>query len=100
MNSKSNALIIPVTLTFLVASILIVVISLVTQAEYLDGIHYIITGGISLSIFWAWSTFVIIKRNLNNRKQMISCLAQNILLLTIPLLIWVLISNTSLKIGG
>ena len=100
MNSKNNTLIIPVILTFLIASIVIVVISLVTQAEYLDGIHYLITGSISLLMFWIWTTFVIIKKNLKNRKQLVSSLAQNILLLTIPLIIWVLISNMSLKIGG
>ena len=100
MNSKNNALITPVILTFLIASIIAVVISLVAKAEYLDGIHYLITGSISLLMFWIWTTFIIVKKSLNNRKQLFSSLAQNILLLTIPLIIWVLISNTSLKIGG
>lgn len=102
INAQNRKLIIPVISIYLVATMLIAVGSLMTQAEYLDGIHYFLTGGVSLFIFWVWTTVVIIQKSVKNknRTHLISDLAQNILLLIIPLLIWVAISNMSLKIGG
>jgi len=102
LNSGIKKPILPVILIYLVASIFIFALSLFIQAEYLDGVHYLIIGGISLFTFWFWTTISIIQKNRKHdtRKNIVGDLSQNILLLIIPLLIWLLISNMSLKIGG
>lgn len=102
MDSNSSRLVLPVIFVYLFTSILIVVLSLFIQNQYLDGINYVTTGGIALLLFWAWTSIVIVVKNnaKGTHENILIGLAQNILLLIAPMFLWFIISNASLKIGG
>jgi len=91
-----------IILLYLVASIMAFLLSLYSQNEYLDGLQYLLNGGISISIFWLSATVVITWKNLKERtaQRMFMDLVQIIPLLLTPLMIWLMISNMSFKIGG
>ena len=102
MNSESKKLILPVVLTYLLSALLAFIISFFVESEYLDGIIYLVIAGISILIFWIWTTIVIIMKNVksSSQKHIVGDLAQNTILIVVPLLLWLWISNMSLKIGG
>ena len=87
---------------FLLASILVFIFSLYVQNDYLDGLHYLVVGALSISIFWLGTTTCVIWKNIKEKttKRIFLDLLQLILLILIPLLIWVILSNSTFKIGG
>lgn len=102
INVENRKLILPVIVVYLIAAISIVIFSLFAKAEYLDGVNYLLVGGVFLVLFWGWTTVGIIHKNVKQHTQnhILGDLSQNIVLLILPLLIWLSLSNMSLKIGG
>jgi hypothetical protein len=87
---------------FLLVSFLVLILSLYAQAEYLDGVHYLIAGGVSVLLFWSSATVLVIWKNMKDRTtdRMVMDLVQVMPLLLIPVILWVWISTMSFKIGG
>ncbi len=100
--SEISKPVLPVILSYIGATIFLFVLSLVIQSDYLDGILYILSGGLSLFIFWIYTTVAIIYRH-NKMKATGSVfpdLAQSALLLVPILILCALMSGAQLKIGG
>lgn len=87
---------------FLFASILVFIFSLFVQSGYLDGVHHLIFGGVSIFLFWLSTTVLVIWKNINEKttQRTFLDLLQLIPLILIPIFIWLIISNASFKIGG
>lgn len=97
-----NKLILPVILVYLVSAIVSFIVALAFQHDYLDGLFHIIVSGISILVFWLWTTIAIIVKHAKKSqlKFLLIDLAQTSTLLIVPLVIVLLISTASFKIGG
>lgn len=95
-------LVLPIVLAYLFAAAVVLVLSLIVQAGYLDGVHYLLVGGAFLLLFWGWSTVVLVRRNRRDGtpQRLLGDLAQTSILLIVPPLLWLWIGSMSLKIGG
>lgn len=102
IKQPNNKLILPVILVYLVSAILSFILALALQHDYLDGLLHMIISGISILIFWLWTTIALIAKHAGKDqfKFLLLDLAQTSTLLIVPLLIVLLISNASFKIGG
>ncbi len=91
-----------IVLLYLLTSILVFAFSIYTQNDYLDGVHYLISGGIFISMYWIISSAIIVRKNVKEKttQRIYLELLQVIPLLLIPLFIYVLLSSMTLKIGG
>lgn len=94
--------ILPVILVYLASAIMSFMLSFVFQHDYLDGLLHIIISGISILLFWLWTTVALIVKHLkkDDFKYLLIDLAQTSSLLIVPLVIVLLLSNASFKIGG
>lgn len=102
MRQPGNKLILPVILVYLASAIFGFIGSFALQHDYLDGLLHMIVSGISILIFWLWTSTVIIVKNAKKDRSrfLLLGLAQTSALLIVPLSIVFLISNASFKIGG
>lgn len=104
IGKPENKLILPVILVYLASAIISFILAFVFQHEYLDGLLHMIISGISILLFWFWTTIaLIVKRTSNNQaRSLLADLAQTSVLLIVPLAAVLIISNStfSLKIGG
>ncbi len=102
LKSTKRKLFLPVAAIYLVASVAVFAVSMMLPDEFLDGIVYILIGGLFLVVFWLLSTIAIIRKHIKagTKGLIISDLAQMIILLVVPLILWFWLSNASLKIGG
>ena len=102
IRQPGNKLILPVILVYLAATIFSFIISFALQHDFPDGLIHMIVSGITIGIFWLWTSIAIIVKHAkkNQGKFLLIGLAQTSALLIVPLAIVYLISNASLKIGG
>jgi hypothetical protein len=104
ISNPENKLILPVILVYLASAIGSFVLSFILQHDYLDGLLHIIISGISILLFWFWTTIALIVKRASNKqvKLLLTDLAQTSVLLIVPLAALLIISNStfSLKIGG
>lgn len=104
IGKPENKLILPVILVYLASAIISFMLSFVFQHDYLDGLLHIIISGVSILLFWFWTTIALIVKHTSNKqvKLLLTDLAQTSVLLIIPLGALLIISNStfSLKIGG
>jgi len=102
IGKPENKLILPVILVYLASAIISFMLSFVFQNDYLDGLLHIIVSGVSILIFWFWTTIALIVKyaKKNQFKYLLIDLAQTSSLLIVPLFIVLLLSNASFKIGG
>ncbi len=91
-----------IILLFLLSAFLLFIFLLLIRHEYLDGVHFLIAGGVSVTVFWICTTTIIIWKNIQDKTTQRTCvdLLQVTPLLLIPLLTWLLFSTMTLKIGG
>lgn len=102
IGKPERKLILPVILVYLASEIVSFMLSFVFQHDYLDGLLHIIISGISILLFWLWTTVALIVKHLkkDDFKYLLIDLAQTSSLLIVPLVIVLLLSNASFKIGG
>ena len=102
IRQPGNKLILPVILVYLAATIFSFVISFAIQHDYLDGLLHMIVSGVSIGVFWLWTTVAIIVKHAkkNQIKNLLIDLAPTSSLLIVPIFIVLLLSNASFKIGG
>nr|WP_294858893.1 hypothetical protein [uncultured Fluviicola sp.] len=104
IGKPENKLILPVILVYLASAITCFMLSFVFQHDYLDGLLHIIISGISILLFWLWTTIALIVKHTSNKQVrfLLTDLAQTSVLLIVPLGALLIISNStfSLKIGG
>ncbi len=102
VRQPGNKLILPVILVYLATSIVGFMLSFALQHDYLDGLVHLIISGVSILLFWLWTTIVLIVKHAKKDqiKFLLIDLAQTSALLIVPLAIVFLISNASFKIGG
>lgn len=102
IGKPERKLILPVILVYLASAIVSFMLSFVFQNDYLDGLLHIIISGISILLFWLWTTVALIVKHLkkNEFKHLLIDLAQTSSLLIVPLFIVLLLGNASFKIGG
>lgn len=102
ISKPDNKLILPVILVYLASTIASFLLSFVLQHDYLDGLLHLIISVFSTALFWLWTTIaLIVKRSQSGQlKLLLTDLAQTVILLLFPLLMALMISNTSFKIGG
>ncbi len=91
-----------IILLFLLSSFLLFTFLLLIRHEYLDGVHFLIASGVSVTVFWICTMAIIIWKNIQDKTTQRTCidLLQVTPLLLIPLLTWLLLSTMTLKIGG
>lgn len=89
-------------LSYLLSVTVLGVLFMCVQMEYLDGIGYLIHAAGGILLFWIWSSiaFVLSARKLKKPSFLYQGLLQNSLLLIIPVMIWLLLQDITLKIGG
>ncbi|WP_341902558.1 hypothetical protein [Fluviicola taffensis] len=102
IGKPGNKLILPVILVYLASTIISFMLSFAFQSDYLDGLLHIIISGVSILLFWLWTTIALIVKHLKNDqfKHLLIDLAQTSSLLIVPLFIVLMLSNASFKIGG
>lgn len=102
IDKTGNKLILPVILVYLTSTIVSFILVLALQNDYLNGLIHLLVSGIAILIFWLWTSIVSIVKHAKKgqSKYILTDLAQTSILLIIPLLIVLLISNASFKIGG
>ncbi len=102
IQKPGHKLILPVILVYLAGVIFSFILSFVLQHDYLDGLLHMIISGVSILIFWLWTTIVLIVKyaKRDQIRLLLIDLAQTSALLIVPLAIVLLISNASFKIGG
>ena len=102
MNQAGRKLIFPVILAYLGATLLSFIFALAVEHDYLDGLLHLIVSGVSILLFWLWTSVVVIVKHTQSSqtKYIPADLAQTSILLIFPLLIVFMISNMSFKIGG
>lgn len=102
IGKPERKLILPVILVYLASAIVSFMLSFVFQNDYLDGLLHIILSGISILLFWLWTTVALIVKHLKKDefKHLLIDLAQTSSLLIVPLFIVLLLGNASFKIGG
>ena len=102
ISKPGNKLILPVILAYLASTIASFLLSFVFQHDYLDGLLHLIVSACSIALFWLWTTIALIVKHAQTGqlKFLFIDLAQTVVLLLFPLLIVLMISNTSFKIGG
>jgi FtsH-binding integral membrane protein len=102
LNSSPRKGLLTVVFTYIFGLFVIFVLSLFIQTEFLDGLHHLIHAGIALFVFWLWTTIVNILefKKTGNKAHLKEDLAKGILLLIIPLILWLWLSNLTFKIGG
>jgi VIT1/CCC1 family predicted Fe2+/Mn2+ transporter len=100
--SETTKPVLPVILAYIGGAIFLFVLSLVIQSDYLDGILYILSGGLSLFMFWIYTTVAIIYRHnkMKTTGSVLPDLAQSAILLVPILILFFLVSGAQLKIGG
>jgi hypothetical protein len=98
----NNKLILPVIMVYLASVIVCFIFSLMLENDYLDGLGHLITSAISVGLFWLWTNIALIIKHAKSRqmKSLLIDMAQTSILLLLPLLIVLMISNASFKIGG
>lgn len=98
---SNSKLILPVIVVYIIGSILILTVSFTTSTGF-DGLDDIAISGLSMLIFWLITTSLIIGKNIKKgrRKYLIRDLGQNSILLIIPIVLFVLLWNGPMKIGG
>ncbi|WP_430406071.1 hypothetical protein [Fluviicola sp.] len=102
IGKPGNKLILPVILVYLASTIISFMLSFAFQSDYLDGLLHIIISGVSILLFWLWTTIALIVKHLKNDqfKHLLIDLAQTSSLLIVPIFIVLMLSNASFKIGG
>lgn len=102
ISKPGNKLILPVILVYLASTIACFLVSFTLQQNYLDGLLHLIVSAFSLALFWLWTTIALIVKHAQSGKLkfLFMDLAQTLVLLLFPILIVLMISNTSFKIGG
>lgn len=102
ISKPGNKLILPVILVYLASAIISFMLSFVFQNDYLDGLLHIIISGISILLFWLWTTIALIVKHVKKDqfRYLLIDLAQTSSLLIVPLFIVLILSNASFKIGG
>lgn len=102
ISKPGNKLILPVILVYLATTIACFMLSFFMQHDYLDGLLHLIVSACCLALFWLWTTIALIVKHVRGGqlKPLLIDLAQTFILLLFPLLIVLMISNTTFKIGG
>ncbi|MNK05397.1 hypothetical protein D3C87_232790 [compost metagenome] len=102
IGKPGNKLILPVILVYLASTIASFLLSFVLQNNYLDGLLHLIISACFIALFWLWTTIALIVKHSQGGqlKFLFADLAQTLVLLLFPLLILLMISNASFKIGG
>jgi hypothetical protein len=92
----------PVMLAFVSGNVLVFLLSLAIQMEYLDGFIYLVAAGVNLFIFWLWTSIAIIRHHImmKTTSNIASDLIQNSIPLIIMLILSLWLSSAQLKIGG
>lgn len=102
ISRPDNKLILPVILVYLASTIVGFMLAFAVQHDYLDGLGHLIASAVSILVFWIWTTIALIVKHAQSRKvkHLFIDLAQTSILLLFPVLILLLLSNASFKIGG
>ncbi len=102
MNAPEHKLLFPLVLVYLGSVILSFFIALAVQHGFLDGVVHLMACAVSISVFWIWTTIIIImKHSKSGQTKYIGIdLAQTSVLIIIPIFILLLVSNLTFKIGG
>jgi hypothetical protein len=102
ISKPGNKLILPIIMVYLASVIVCFMLSFLVEHDYLDALGHLITSAGSLALFWLWTTIALIVKHSKSGKIkfLLIDLAQTSILLIFPLLIVLLISNMSFKIGG
>lgn len=102
MNATERKLLFPVVLVYLGSVILSFFAALAIQHDFLDGIVHLLSSAVSILVFWAWTTVIILMKHIKSgqTKYIWIDLAQTSLLFIIPIFILLLVTNLSFKIGG
>jgi len=97
-----NKLILPVIMVYLASVIVCFILSLMLEHDYLDSLGHLIASAVSIALFWLWTFIALIVKHVRKgkAKYLFIDLAQTSILLLFPLLIVLMISNMSFKIGG
>jgi hypothetical protein len=100
--SETRKPVLPVILAYIGGTLFVFFMSFVLQSDYLDGILYILCGGLSLLAFWIWTSISIIYKNTRAKTTgyIFTELAQCALLLVPILILCASLSGARLKIGG
>ncbi len=102
IKQANNKLILPVIMVYLASVIVCFIFSLMLEHDYLDGLGHLITSAVSVGLFWLWTNIALIIKHAKDKqmKLLLIDLVQTSILLLLPLLIVLMISNASFKIGG
>lgn len=102
MNAPEHKLLFPVVLVYLGSAILSFFIALAVQHDFLDGIIHLLACAVSISVFWLWTTIIIIMKHSKSgqTKYIWIDLAQTSALLIVPIFIVLMVTSLPFKIGG
>ncbi len=97
-----QSLLLPVTGAFLGTSFVALILCLVIQNEYLDGILYLVLLCANILLIWIYSTLKSIVQYYQSEQKspLLSQLIQLSPLILAPLVLWLLIRTATFKIGG
>ena len=92
MNATERKPLFPVVLVYLGSVILSFFIALAVQHDFPDGIVHLLSSAVSILVFWAWTTVIILMKHVKS--------GQTSFLFIVPIFILLLVTNLTLKIGG
>ena len=100
--TKSKQLILHVFFGFIGLTFLAFFISVGLNNEYLIFVDYLFPGLWSIGIFWLISLGLILAKNHSDkaRKSLFEDIAQTIVLVLVPALVWFWLRNADFRIGG
>ena len=100
-SNKTNAVLLGIVFTFLGGTLINFFLTLAIDNEFLDGIIHLIIAGGSAVIFWIFSIVIILSasNNFSAAEKLAKVFIASIAIL-LPLLIYFMLSNISIKIGG
>ena len=100
-SNKNSAVLMRIVFTFIGGTFICFIIALVLENEYLDGLSHLIVAGGSAAIFWLSSIILLLTQpNKTNFEEKLGKMLIMSIVILVPLLIYLLISNASFKIGG
>lgn len=100
-STMGNGVLMGIVASFLGGTLLAFGLSLALAHDYLDGLGHLLVAGGSAVVFWIVSLYMLLTKGatFSRAQKLAKCAILSITVL-LPVLIYLLIANTSFKIGG